>query len=218
MISKILREKREALGYSRERLARKSGVSASFIAKIEKEVRPASLEVILKLSEALKINKIDILNQLGFFSDDEVKFYTTPILEERLQSQIELMESTEESKVPVFDSVSAGIGYTPNAEPTGYLSLDISNCNDCVGIHVKGCSMNPTISDSAVILIRKDEELHDGDIGVFLVNEEAFVKRYFRKDNFILLYSDNPSYQPIIVTESDDFTICGKVIKTLNNL
>lgn len=218
MIGKILREKREALGYSRERLSIKSGVSTSSIIKIEQNIRKPSLEIILQLSEALKINKIDILNQLGFFSDDEVKFYTTPILEKRLQNQVELMESTEESKVPVFDSVSAGIGYTPDAEPTGYLSLDISNCNDCVGIHVKGCSMNPTISDSAVILIRKDEQLHDGDIGVFLLNEEAFVKRYVRKDNIILLYSDNPTYQPIIVTEEDDFRICGKVIKTLNNL
>lgn len=218
MINIFLRKKREELGYSRERLARKSGVSASFIAQIESGKRNASVEVLLQIGKALNIDKIEILEQTGVLLVDELETHLHPMVQNKLDEQLKLLARTEESKVPIFNSVSAGIGAVPDAEPQGYLSLDIPNCADCVGIHVWGDSMKPTISDSAVILIRRDEDIHNGDVGVFLLNDEAYVKRYTHKGNIILLYSDNPSYEPIIVTEEDDFKICGKVIRTLNNL
>jgi phage repressor protein C with HTH and peptisase S24 domain len=78
--------------------------------------------------------------------------------------------------------------------------------------------MEPTITDKAVIVMRKDTELKSKDIGVFILNGEAYVKRFFKKNNIIILYSDNSEYSPIIVDEYDDFIICGKVIKTLNEI
>ena len=73
-------------------------------------------------------------------------------------------------------------------------------------VGVNGDSMEPTYSDGDVLLIKKQHSLNKGDIGIFMIDGEAFVKEY----DGDVLKSHNKAYPDILVSEN---TVClGKVI------
>ena len=54
MVENRIKEYREALGWSQEQLARKSGVSRSAIGDVETGAHMPTIEVVLRLAEALE--------------------------------------------------------------------------------------------------------------------------------------------------------------------
>lgn len=54
MVENRIKEYREALGWSQEQLARKSGVSRSTIGGVETGAHMPTIEVVLRLAEALE--------------------------------------------------------------------------------------------------------------------------------------------------------------------
>ncbi len=54
MVENRIKEYREALGWSQEQLARKSGVSRSTIGDVETGAHMPTIEVVLRLAEALE--------------------------------------------------------------------------------------------------------------------------------------------------------------------
>jgi repressor LexA len=47
---------------------------------------------------------------------------------------------------------------------------------------------------------------------VAMINGEVTVKNFEKKDKIIQLNPENEKYQPIIVTEEDEFSVVGKVV------
>lgn len=76
---------------------------------------------------------------------------------------------------------------------------------------VNGDSMEPLYWDSDTILVRKTSNLEIGDIGVFLLGGDCYVKQLGDKK----LISINPSYTPIEIKDTSDFMCLGKVIGNL---
>ena len=74
-------------------------------------------------------------------------------------------------------------------------------------IHVNGRSMEPTFEDGAYVYIDSGAEVKPGQVGVFIVNGEAFIKEY-KPDG---LYSHNSRYKPILISEGSDVRCCGRV-------
>jgi len=77
----------------------------------------------------------------------------------------------------------------------------------------KGDSMEPTISDGALLLIdENDRRLIDGIFG-FVLDGEARLKRFRRTMAGVMIVSDNPAYPPEEVTGSrmDDIHIIGRL-------
>jgi repressor LexA len=54
-------------------------------------------------------------------------------------------------------------------------------------------------------------ELRNGDIVAARLGGEATVKRYFKRDEQIVLEPANPDFAPILVREYDDFAVLGRV-------
>ncbi|WP_159649136.1 LexA family transcriptional regulator [Erysipelothrix aquatica] len=82
----------------------------------------------------------------------------------------------------------------------------------------KGKSMERAgIKDGSLLIFFRQPTLNDGEIGVFGLNGEEYVKRYSRQGNIIILNSEalNDGYDPIIVTEDDDFRIIAKLYKCI---
>jgi len=73
-------------------------------------------------------------------------------------------------------------------------------------IGVNGDSMEPTFYDGDLLYVRKTNELHYGDIGIFTQGNECFVKEYGENG----LIAHNPEYATIPGTS--DVRIWGKVI------
>lgn len=76
-------------------------------------------------------------------------------------------------------------------------------------IGVNGNSMQPEYNDGDILLIEMTEEIEPGEIGIFIVNGESFVKKLGDKE----LISLNPDYGNISLTE--DSKCRGRVVGKL---
>ncbi|WP_294705683.1 LexA family transcriptional regulator [uncultured Fusobacterium sp.] len=222
-----IKTKREALGLSQNKASKLAGITQSYYNGIERgEVKnPPSEEVLDSLIKVLLLTPSEgeklkylaaiertpniILNELKRLSDEK----------ELSKRQVIKDISNNNSLIPLFSRISAGVGLITDEEPIDYISLPgIRNADSVFAINVKGDSMEPTIKNQSIILCRQGEELKDGEVGAFLVNGESFVKRIKVTKNFFALLSDNPNYQPIYVYPEDEFKIIGKVLKVINDV
>lgn len=222
-----IKTKREALGLSQNKVSKLAGITQSYYNGIERgEVKnPPSEEVLDSLVKVLLLTPSEgeklkylaaiertpdiILNELKRLSDEK----------ELSKRQVIKDISNNNSLIPLFSRISAGVGVITDEEPTDYISLPgIRNADSVFAINVKGDSMEPTIKNQSIILCRQGEELKDGEVGAFLVNGESFVKRIKVTKNFFALLSDNPNYQPIYVYPENEFKVIGKVLKVINDV
>ena len=213
----FLKEKRKEKKLTQGQLSYKSGVSSSILSKIEAGTRKPSLKTVFSIAKALGINKFEILRILNLIEEDDFNMEISSFLKEKLEDHLETISQDTSSTIPVYASASAGCGRVADAEPVAFVNVPFKEY-DCIGVKVHGESMSPTITNDAIVILKKGAEVLSGEVGIFFVNDETFVKRFVEKDGIILLYSDNTCYEPIIVTKKDDFECCGKVIKTINKI
>lgn len=81
------------------------------------------------------------------------------------------------------------------------------------GIRIAGDSMEPTIPDETIVWVRKTSEIYNNQIGVFMLDDTAVCKRYFKEEKNVRLLSDNPAYEPIEITDFERFGIVGRVLE-----
>lgn len=75
-------------------------------------------------------------------------------------------------------------------------------------INIAGDSMEPTLSNKDVVYVQHTNQLEIGDIGVFYLDGQNFIKEYGGDE----LISHNPEYAPIQISEFSTFVIQGKVL------
>ncbi len=75
-------------------------------------------------------------------------------------------------------------------------------------VRVSGESMMPRFVDKQIIFIHKQPTLEEGEIGIFLLNNDAYLKKLGKN----CLISFNPDYAPMPIREHDDFRVFGKVV------
>ena len=78
-------------------------------------------------------------------------------------------------------------------------------------IMVCGRSMEPTFYDGDRVLVQHTREIREGEIGIFLVDQEVYIKEY-RKDG---LHSHNPEYRTMTFREDQAVRCIGRVIGKL---
>ncbi|CUH88721.1 LexA repressor [Phaeobacter sp. CECT 5382] len=85
-------------------------------------------------------------------------------------------------------------------------------------LEVRGDSMiNAGINDGDIVVIRETDTADDGDIVVALVaDEEATLKRLFRRDGAISLEAENPAY-PTRVYPEDQVKVQGRLVGLIRN-
>jgi len=85
-------------------------------------------------------------------------------------------------------------------------------------LRVKGESMKDEgILPGDLVVVRKQETAKKGQTVVALVNREATIKTYFKKDTHIELHPANAAMQPITVRPSDEFYIEGVLIGVIRH-
>ena len=72
--------------------------------------------------------------------------------------------------------------------------------------------MQPKFYEGDNVLIKKSVRINEGEIGVFILNREAYIKKMGRGE----LISLNPAYPPIKFKEYDDIRCDGKVLGTID--
>lgn len=111
-----------------------------------------------------------------------------------------------------YTTVSAGTGsFLDGEDYEMYTSPDIPE-EASFGVYVSGNSMEPRYHNEELIWIEQTEQLEDGEIGIFYLDGNAYVKKFQNNENGTYLVSLNKKYDPIPVTENNSFKIFGRVM------
>ena len=78
---------------------------------------------------------------------------------------------------------------------------------------ISGDSMEPQFINGQTVWVHAQNELSDGEIGIFYHNGEGFIKKLEHHDGKTFLISLNHrKYQPREIKEEDVFLVYGKVV------
>lgn len=124
--------------------------------------------------------------------------------------------------VPIIGRVRAGEPILAIENIEGYLNFDRSlvSSEDVFLLRVEGESMiDDHIQDGDFALVKPQATAENGEIVVVLIEEEATIKRIFRKRDLIRLEPSNPKMEPIVVKKGEKrITIVGKVVGIFRKL
>lgn len=137
----------------------------------------------------------------------------------------DIKEKRQAVRIPVLGYVKAGIPIEAVQEILDYeeITAETASQGECFALSVKGDSMEPRICQGDVVIVRKQENVDNGDIAVVLVGEnEATVKKFYRNENGVKLIAFNPMFDPMFFTPTEvnkmPVTVIGKVIELRGKL
>jgi len=118
-------------------------------------------------------------------------------------------------EVPIVGNIAAGLPLYAQQEWAGSVVVDaaIYRGSNLFALKVKGDSMiNAAILDRDLVICEPRQYAENGEIIVALVNqEEATVKRFFRRKGHIELRPENPAYRSMTYA-FNEVLVQGKVI------
>ncbi|WP_336878137.1 XRE family transcriptional regulator [Staphylococcus nepalensis] len=119
-------------------------------------------------------------------------------------------DNTQETTVNGY--VSAGIGETLFDEPIFTVNFKGYIPPHDLALQVIGDSMEPMFSDKEVLFVEKTHDIKNGQIGVFIINNEAYVKKVHVEDDRLTLISLNKDYKDLHFYRNEGVRLVGKVI------
>ena len=121
--------------------------------------------------------------------------------------------------IKIYDTpVSAGKGsFMNDYEPYNILKVDVRltpQARRCdFALKVRGDSMEPYYYDGDIVFVKKQPSLDNGQIGIFIYEDESYIKKYSVQEDGVYLISLNKNYPPIKIDENNTFKICGLVLR-----
>lgn len=204
-VNEIIKKRRKELGLTLKQVAEKLGVSESLISRYESnDVKNMGIDKIIPLAKVLDTTP-------AFLMGWETK-------KEKENINIDTV-TTDYMMVPLYQSISAGYGASASEfiEMIPVFGLR-KNGTEYFAVKVAGDSMEPKIPNGSTIIIKKDIQIENGEIGAFYLNEENFVKQKKVVKDRLILHSFNLAYDDKLVNEYDDFKEYGKVVKVMIDL
>ena len=126
------------------------------------------------------------------------------------------------TKIPLLGTIACGDPILADENITDYLTepVDYLPSGKLFYLRAKGQSMEPTIKNGSLVLIRQQPEVEDGEIAavLFTDDDEATLKRVKRSGDTMILLPDNRRYEPIIVSKDNPVRILGKAVRERTNL
>nr|DAQ50574.1 MAG TPA: Repressor protein CI [Caudoviricetes sp.] len=192
MFSEQLKMLRNKKRLSQAKLADELGVSASTVAMWESgEREPKNYETLELIADYFNVNM-----------------------------EVLLTGKLSPTKIPVLGRVIAGIPIEAVEEIIDYEEIpqSMAKNGEYFALQIKGDSMEPKFSAGDVVIVRKQEDVDNGDIAIVLVNgNEATVKKIRKFDGGINLIPTNSNYDVITYTNAQieqlPVRIIGKVVE-----
>jgi repressor LexA len=118
--------------------------------------------------------------------------------------------------VPMMGRIAAGVPIEAIAHASHNVSVPgsmVSGSGEHYALEVRGDSMiDAGINDGDVVIIRETATADNGDIVVALIrDEEATLKRFFRKGSAIALEAANPAYETRVLP-GDQVRVQGRLV------
>lgn len=197
-IKRLMKER----GWTQIKTSEMSGISKSTLSdyiNCKTLINPGNVE---KLAEAFNVKKSDI----------DPSFKISNVVEENPSPYVAFV------KLPIVGSISCGNGILAYEDIEAYEDTPNSwlNGGEYIYLRAKGDSMaNARINDGDLLLVRRQEDIENGEIAAVYIDGEAVLKRVYKTDGKVVLQSENPKYPPIILDENSDVKIIGKLKKVV---
>lgn len=125
--------------------------------------------------------------------------------------------------LPIIGEIACGDPITAEENIEGYTEVIFDKkvpSGPLFALHCKGHSMEPTIPDGSMVVIKSQPTVEDGEIAAVLVDNdsEATLKRIKHQGDLIMLMPDNKEYDPIILDKDHPGRIVGKAIRYTTSL
>lgn len=120
--------------------------------------------------------------------------------------------------VPVVGDIAAGspIAAEQHVDDVLRLPRELAGRGNVFGLRVRGDSMiDAAICDGDIVVVRQQHEAHSGQIVAAMIDEEATVKVYRRRNGHVLLEPRNPDFE---VLDGDEAVVLGRVVSVLRNV
>lgn len=236
-IGKRIKEARERAGLTQEELGKRIGVTGSAITNYEKETSHPKEPIMYALINALGVDANFLFQDCvktktaPLYSSEALKLAMDfDGLDTWGKKQVRDVANNERARcetnalapsmnarptIPFRQSlqpVSAGRGayLGPEAFKTIFVEENSLTRRASFGVPVRGDSMEPKYYDGDILIVEGTKDINIGEIGVFTVNGEGYVKK--RGDGALI--SLNPEYDPVDLTE--DSCCNGRVIGVLD--
>ena len=228
-IGSRIKQRREELGFTQPQLAELVGVSKGTIGNYESNISSPNEAILFKLFSVLKCDANflyqDNIDWQGFdtLSPSEnlhiTKYrtldgYGRKAVDSVLDIEFERCESAKKKPTIVIRysrlPASAGAGVfldDENIELRSFPDTPEARQADIV-IPVDGRSMEPMFYDGDLLLVKQQEEIEPGQIGIFIKDGKGYVKK-LAEDRLI---SINPDYEDIYPGEDEEVICKGRVI------
>ena len=188
-----LKKRREELNLSQESVAESIGVTKATVSKWEKgDIANMKRDKIALLAKVLKVSPLSILG-------------------------LEDVSDSDRVMIPILGTIMCGEPILAEENIEGYREeiADFLPSGELFFLKTKGDSMVPTVPENSYVLLRKEEDVEDGEIAAVIINgdNEATLKRVKRQNGIVMLIADNKDYSPILITPENPARIIGKAVK-----
>lgn len=198
-VKDIIKSKRLELGMTMKELAEKVGVSEGTISRWESgEIANMRRNVIVSLAKALNITPAVLM---GWSEPDPIE--------------------ARGVRIPVLGRVVAGIPIEAITDIIDYeeIPAQMAKSGTYFALQVKGRSMEPTLHEGDVVIVRQQPEVENGEIAIVLINgDEATVKEVKESPEGLTLIGHNVAiYSPHFYNRKEieelPIQILGKVVE-----
>ncbi|MCE5544703.1 helix-turn-helix domain-containing protein [Staphylococcus pseudintermedius] len=216
---------------SQSELSRRTGIGRNSISDYLNGKYEAKQDKVFELAKALNVNEAWLMG-FDISKNREIENSITSIYDkltpprqkrvldfanEQLNEQSNKVlhinsHNVISEEVAVYGYASAGTGETliDGVEFTTQYNGHIPNHD--FALQVNGDSMEPLFEDKEIIFIDKTKQINSGQIGIFVIDGEAYLKKVFINEEGIRLVSLNSKYPDLHFDSSHDIKVAGKVI------
>ncbi|WP_236794186.1 transcriptional repressor LexA [Amycolatopsis sp. GM8] len=120
--------------------------------------------------------------------------------------------------VPVVGDIAAGTPISAEEHVDDLLTLprELTGRGTVFGLRVRGDSMiDAAICDGDIVVVKQQPEAHSGQIVAAMIDGEATVKVFRRRDGHVYLEPRNPAYD---VIDGDEAVVLGTVVSVLRSV
>ena len=187
-------------------LGEKLGIKKATVSHYENGIRTPDQDKLFELAEIFNISIDELFPPREYSGILSIYEKLEPPRQQKVYNLAE-WELEEQRYIQDHDYVGQTAAGSPieGQQPVPMLG------SDTVKLLVNGDSMEELFHDGDIVEYHPQPELETGEIGVFAVNGGVTLKR-FKKNDDIRLESLNKKYEDIVIKETDDFNILGKVI------
>ena len=204
-IGNRIKERREELGISAEKLGEMIGKAKTTIYRYESGFIESMPSTVLEpIAKVLKTTPAYLMGWTSEKSDSSIP------------DGISNLHPVEAQRIPMLGRIACGKPIYAEEEHECYVAagtkMDADFCLTCQGDSMTGAG----IHDGDIVFIRQQEAVDNGQVAAIIIGDEATLKRvyYFPETAKLVLQAENPKYEPLVYTgeELNGIKILGRAV------